>query len=129
MAFDDEVSPYADSVFQAFGDDSAIVPEIWVLAVANALLVAERKGRITPKQSSEILLDLEPLQITVVSASQGSSFKRTLPLAREHGLTAYDASDLQLALVEHAPLATSGDRLRKAAVTAGVAIFQRGVEV
>ena len=122
--FADEISTYADSVFQAFADDSAVVPEIWAPEVANALLVAERKGRITPSETAGNLSDLEALSITILSRGLESSLRRALPLARTYDLSAYDASYLQLALDEEAPLATSDGRLSKAAVAAGVELFQ-----
>jgi predicted nucleic acid-binding protein len=46
-----------------------------------------------------------------------------LPLAREYGLSAYDAAYLELSIRHGAPLATLDGRLRKAAQKAGVRIF------
>jgi predicted nucleic acid-binding protein len=42
----------------------------------------------------------------------------------EHHLTAYDAAYLELALRTGLPLATLDDDLRKAALTAGVALVE-----
>jgi predicted nucleic acid-binding protein len=46
-----------------------------------------------------------------------------LPLARTHGLSAYDAAYLELSIRHSAPLATLDDKLRKAAKLAGVMLF------
>jgi hypothetical protein len=45
--FEDEVDKYADSVLDLLVDSEAIVPSIWPLEVANVLLVAERRQRLT----------------------------------------------------------------------------------
>ena len=47
----------------------------------------------------------------------------TLSLAREHGLSAYDAAYLELALRQGLPLATLDAGLRKAAARAGVELI------
>ncbi|HEY3936688.1 MAG TPA: type II toxin-antitoxin system VapC family toxin [Bryobacteraceae bacterium] len=46
-----------------------------------------------------------------------------LPLAREYGLSAYDAAYLELSLRRAVPLATLEVKLQKAARRAGVTIF------
>jgi predicted nucleic acid-binding protein len=46
-----------------------------------------------------------------------------LPLAREYGLSAYDAAYLELSIRYEAPLATLDRKLMKAAQTAGVTVF------
>ena len=47
-----------------------------------------------------------------------------LPLAREHGLTAYDAAYLDLAKRERFSLATLDHDLREAGHTLGVAVVE-----
>ena len=49
-------------------------------------------------------------------------FEVTLSLARTHGLSAYDAAYLELAIREGFPLATRDARRRTAARVAGVVI-------
>ena len=46
-----------------------------------------------------------------------------LPLAREYGLSAYDAAYLELSIRRRAPLASLDSKLQKAAQKAGVRIF------
>jgi len=50
----------------------------------------------------------------------GRSFDQILSVGRQHGLTAYDAAYLELALRQALPLATLDDDLRRSASTAGV---------
>lgn len=54
----------------------------------------------------------------------GDHVSNVLPLAREYGLSAYDAAYLELSIRQGAPLATLDDRLGKAARRAGVTIFE-----
>ena len=43
--FEDEADAYAESVEDAMASASAVVPSLWRLEVANALLVGERRRR------------------------------------------------------------------------------------
>lgn len=98
---------------------TAIVPAIWPLEVANGLLVGERRGRITRVQGTrlaECLLAALELEVDDV----GDIFKNILPLAREYGLSVYDASYLELAIRQGLPLATHDGPLAKAARKCGV---------
>ena len=45
--FEDEASPELDALFEQVRDQGAVVPGLWHLEVANVLLQAERRGRIT----------------------------------------------------------------------------------
>ena len=69
------------------------------------------------------LLDALPIEIDDQTASR--AFSHTLPLARAHSLSAYDAAYLELSMREGFVLATLDQRLRKAARAVGVAVFDR----
>jgi hypothetical protein len=45
-AFEDEENGYPDFVLESLTEAQACVPVIWPLEVGNALLVAERRGRL-----------------------------------------------------------------------------------
>ena len=45
--FEDEASPRSDALFEQVRDQGAVVPGLWHLEVANVLLQAEKRGRIT----------------------------------------------------------------------------------
>ena len=68
-----------------------------------------------------MLLENLPLVQDVQSLSE--HVRNVLPLAREHGLSAYDAAYLELSVRYSAPLATLDRKLRKAAQKAGVKLF------
>ena len=52
--FENQSTPYTDAVLQALIDGAeAVVPAIWRLKVANALVVAERRKNITAEASTQ----------------------------------------------------------------------------
>jgi len=68
--FSDEHSEYAEAVLSLLEYQQAIVPSIWLLEIANVLLVGERRGRITQVQTSQALFwisDWQQRQTVVVS--------------------------------------------------------------
>jgi len=122
--FEDEVSAYADSVFEALETFEAVVPGIWPLEAANALVMAERRGRISADKSDEYLKSLTVLPIVVSAIDQTSTFQQTIGFARAHRFTVYDASYLGLSIQAGLPLATIDDKLNSAAGAMGVSVFQ-----
>ena len=89
-------------------------------AELEALKNAERRGDTTAGEVEAFLAHLEELPIRVDPMGSAKAFSRTLGLARSYALSAYDAAYLELAIREHAPLATLDKSLRKAAARAGV---------
>ncbi len=55
--------------------------------------------------------------------SHAHAWSDTLALARGHNLTAYDAAYLELAIRRSLPLAIIGGKLKLAAETVGVALY------
>ncbi|HEY5230790.1 MAG TPA: type II toxin-antitoxin system VapC family toxin, partial [Galbitalea sp.] len=49
--FEDEATPPTEAVLDRLREDQAVVPAIWPLEIANVLLVAERRGRLTEAQA------------------------------------------------------------------------------
>ena len=101
----------------------AVVPGLWSLEVANGFVTAERRGLLTPMDSTEALQSLEILLAQAIENSEERlSMGRVLNTAREFQLTAYDAAYLEMARGQQMALATLDRRLRDAAARAGVAI-------
>lgn len=111
----DENNDYANRILAMMPDCQAFVPGIWSLEIANVLLVAERRNRMTTKQSSEAIVLLESLLIQVDTATDAFALTATLVLGRQEGLAAYDAAYLELAVRLGLPLATLDTRLAEAA--------------
>ncbi len=122
--FPDEASDYADGVLVALDGRTAMVPAIWPVEVANALLVGERRKRIRQPEVRRFLDLLKGLSILEDGQPFADTVSNILPLAREHDLSAYDAAYLDVAVRHGAPLATLDKALQKAGRAAGVKIFE-----
>jgi predicted nucleic acid-binding protein len=122
--FEDEVSEYADRVFEQLTEDSrALVPSIWPLEVANGLLVAERRGRLSSAKVARTAELTSQLPVSIHDVGPELAFGPVLDLARAHRMTAYDAAYLELAMREGLPLATQDEALRAAAQRVGVPLL------
>ncbi|WP_446008171.1 type II toxin-antitoxin system VapC family toxin [Candidatus Electrothrix sp.] len=121
--FDDEEDDYADSVLTALETMTAGVPAVWPLEVANVLLVAERRKRLTKSDTIRFLELLRELSVEVIQEASQRVTSEIIALAREQQLSSYDASYLDLAIRKGLPLATLDARLRTAAKKCDVAFF------
>jgi predicted nucleic acid-binding protein len=121
--FPDESSDYADAVLVSLEGKSILVPSVWGLEIANAILVGERKKRIKPLEIRRFTAFLESLSILQDHRPAVSLLGDVVPLGRVYGLSVYDASYLELALRTGAPLASLDRKLRGAADRAGVKNF------
>jgi len=121
--FPDETSEYADDVLVAIEGQTVLVPAVWGLEVANAVLVGERGKRLRQPEIRRFSALLENLPLVQDTQPVGEHFSGVLPVARASGLSAYDAAYLELSIRHGAPLATLDARLRTAARKAGVKIF------
>ena len=120
-----EVSPYAAFIVRSVKNARAVAPIIWPLEVNNALISAVRRGRIDELIAYRIRNTLDRLPVDTDSEIAIASLGlRILGLGIDHGLSAYDASYLELAMRRGLPLATQDERLMRAASAAGVAIMQ-----
>ncbi len=122
--FPDEETAHSKSVLKALATGEALVPELWAFEVANALVVAQRRRRVTAELAEEFLTKLAKLPIRVVPQEPGVILRQLPVLAQRHGLTAYDAAYLLLAHGRAVPLATLDGDLKKAARAVGVEIIE-----
>ena len=99
------------------------VPSHWALEVANGLLVAERRKRLSRADVAEAADVLGQLPIETDAETGRRAIGETAALARQYGLTVYDAAYLELALRHGAALATSDAALAKAARRAGLEVI------
>ncbi|MGD0302805.1 MAG: type II toxin-antitoxin system VapC family toxin [Bryobacteraceae bacterium] len=121
--FPDEGSNEADNVLLALDSLSILVPAIWSLEVTNGILVGERSKRLHQPEIQRFSTLLQNLSIIQDAQSAEENLTNVLPLAREYGLSAYDAAYLEISLRHGAPLATLDQKLMKAARRAGARIF------
>jgi len=119
--FDDESTPITERLLDLASTGAEIVvPAIWPFEVANALLVAERRKRISVAQATVFLSRIGRYAVSVEETPASQAFGEILALARQHTLTVYDAAYLELALRRALPLATLDDDLRHVAKRVGI---------
>jgi predicted nucleic acid-binding protein len=120
------VDPYAVAVQSHVASGwRAIVPPLWQLEVANALLLNERRKTLTSAEADRGLLDLETFLASLADLDPAPAAMRELAnVARAYQLTVYDAAYLALAKRESLPLATLDKGLRAAAAKAGVTLLK-----
>ena len=94
------------------------MPALWALEVANVLGVAERRGRLTRDKVADLLMFLQSLPLDIAASLTLAEAGTILGLMRQHRLTAYDATYLELAQRLGLPLATKHRELIAVASTA-----------
>ncbi len=122
--FRDESNDYADIVLDNLQKSTAVVPPVWPLEVANVLLVAKRRKRLGEADSIRFVTLLNQLPITVEEGQSEKMMLEILTLAREHRVSSYDASYLDLAMRKGLSIATLDRGLRAAAKKTKVQIFK-----
>ncbi|WP_420433248.1 type II toxin-antitoxin system VapC family toxin [Candidatus Poriferisocius sp.] len=117
----DEAAAAADRALDRLGRDSAMVPGMFWDELRNLLLSAERRGRIDEAYADASMTRLRRLPIRCPGEPDD---RDVMDLARNHRLTAYDASYLALAIREGCELASLDRHLNEAAATEGVPLFE-----
>lgn len=121
--FADEKDSYAVKVLRSLTSYTAIVPALWSFEAANVFIMGERKKRSTISDTNTWTRFLAALPITIDNQDFGRLFNNILNVARIHNLSAYDAAYLELAMRRAIPLATLDSKLKTAAETAGIELF------
>jgi predicted nucleic acid-binding protein len=104
--------------------DRAIVPSLWILETANALVMAERRGRLTSDDIEIACRQLEAmLSQSIEVFTEWPGPREAIRSARVHKLSVYDSLYLELARRERLSLATLDKNLRSAAVSAGIQLI------
>ncbi len=114
---EDENEPRAIIALDAVNEEGGFVPAIWHAEVRNAMLTAERSGRVSDDKIANISRIIEELPIDTDSQPD---FDAAMDLARKHRLSFYDAVFLELAKRLSAQLATLDRALARAARSEGV---------
>lgn len=112
-----QASSYTDRVRRQARRERLHVPAVWPLEFANALWQLQRRELLSARQVDTIVDLAEPLDIVVHDETPPP--RRLVAIARDHDLSAYDASYLELALrLRHAVACRDGP-LKKALRAAG----------
>lgn len=118
----EEHSSFAEGVL---GEQSAVeleAPGLIAWEVANVLQMKVRRGQLTRADRGRMLARLEELPVSLHPAPTTPELWATAELCDAHGLTAYDAAYLLLALQLGVPLATLDAQLTRAARAEGLTV-------
>jgi predicted nucleic acid-binding protein len=113
----------AAALLDRVAETGAVVPSLWPFEVANGLLMAQRRGRITATERQQALALLAELPISIEPADRARLWTDTLALAEAWALTIYDASYLEAAHRLALPLASFDAALRRAAGRCNVPVL------
>lgn len=100
-----------------------LVPALWYSEIVNGVLRAERGGFVQPTQATFFIEKLFESNIEMDAESPRARQASVLALARSFGLTAYDATYLELVLRTGSMLATFDRQLADAVRKAGGHVF------
>lgn len=121
--FGDEQTPALLVLLHRAAESGAFAPALWPLEAANALLVAERRGRLERDRRRRLCGFLKALPIALDADTATQAWTSTAGLAERFGLSAYDAAYLELAERLDLPLASLDGDLRRAANTLGLPLL------
>jgi predicted nucleic acid-binding protein len=110
----------AEDAVGLMGEEPACAPAHWSLEIANVLARELRRGSLAPEEASALAMQAEAWEVMLDPQTGAQALSRTLTLAAEHRLTAYDAAYLELCLRRQAPLASFDAQLVRAARAVGV---------
>ena len=121
---EDERSKFTDQILGAIDLGEYWAPSVWRLEMLNGLMMAERRKRIDRARRIESVDQVARLNVRL---------DPTLPnmtavgaLAERHGLTAYDAAYLELAVRQRFGLVTQDRELVRAADAEGLLVQSPG---
>jgi predicted nucleic acid-binding protein len=117
----DERDAYSREVAKFLIAGIAYVPVLWKLELANALVIGERRRRITRDHIEKGLTEIEALDIR--ESDDDLQPLDLVRLATAWNLSVYDATYVQLAQRMQLPLATLDDAMSAAATAGGVKKF------
>jgi len=100
-----------------------LAPAHWQTEVANGLLMAERRRRISQMEVGELLDIALSMNVEIDGESETNTVREAVGLGRQHKLTVYDAAYLELAMRRGTKLATLDADLRKAATASGIQVL------
>lgn len=113
----------ASAILDAVEPGALWAPALWCTEVANALVTAHRRQRLSQAGLDEARLRVGLLNITLDPAVARLVLTTIIDLAVQYRLTVYDAAYLELALRLSAGLATFDEALRRAGHAAGVTLL------
>ena len=115
--FPDEATPFTEGLLDSLESHELWAPTLWVIECTNVLQTAQRRRRIEATRRAEVASQLGELPVRL--DQQTPDFVSLDRLAATHGLSAYDAAYLELALRRSLVLVSLNARLIAAAQALG----------
>jgi predicted nucleic acid-binding protein len=113
-----QANTYTDGVLALLRGDTAMVPPLWEYELSNVARTAVARNILSEEDARLAISYILGLPISVDRTAVAPD--RLLALALTHGLTAYDAAYLELALRHKLPIAARDGKLKIAAEKSGV---------
>lgn len=114
---------YSSDVLNALVRTTAIVPESWLIDLAEVAMSFELDGWYSAARVSEHLMVLDGYPILVDDETNRRAWSDIFHLARTYSIPVHSAAYLELALRLKLPLATTDATLSRSALVAGVPIY------
>ena len=118
----DEASIGAAQQFAIAAQGEVIAPALWQIEITNILIMAQRRKRITTAVLGQLTAVINRLPVELEPALTPGQRGAVINLALSHGLTAYDAVYLELAIRRGFVLLSLDAILLKAARALGVGV-------
>ncbi len=118
--FAEEQTPAVMVLLDRVTETGALAPLLWPLEALNALLMAERRGRLDQAKRERLAGFLRDLPVALDPEAAAEAWTTTARMAERHRLSMYDAAYLELAARRNLPLATRDRPLRAAASAIGL---------
>ncbi|MGH8673846.1 MAG: type II toxin-antitoxin system VapC family toxin [Burkholderiales bacterium] len=122
--FPDEKTGFTEAALALVAKEECWVPALWRLEFPNALLIAEKRRRLTRAERLQVLDEVARLNLRV--DPRVHELRAISDLAERHSLSAYDAAYLELAVRLDSALITLDAALAAAAAVAGVSVHAPG---
>jgi predicted nucleic acid-binding protein len=116
----DEQTDIADALALRLKSEDALAPDLFWHEARSLLVTALRRNRIN---EAAVYISLDRLATIPLRNAGPSDAVTVTRLAIRHGLSAYDAAYLDLALREHLPLATLDKKLAAAGQAENVPVI------
>ncbi len=119
----DEEEANATAALHYVTRNGGVVPFLFKTEIANGFTMAMRRNRIDDSFRNQAFEEIPMLQLNFDVEGLEEVWGLTSELADQYRLTIYDAIYLELAKRKRLPLATLDRSLKRAAIEAGVKLF------
>lgn len=113
-----QANTYADRIARRARREALVVPSLWEAEFANVMAVLQRRRVLARHDVASIFAKVQRLDLAV--DRETAAAQELFAIAERHGISAYDAAYLELAVRRGIPVATRDAQLMRAAREAGI---------